>query len=313
MGNTFHFLVRAAFTNNPSRKQQGRYEKEFLRWQEGRRSGGDFENAEPTSPITFAKALALSDETEFETAFKDVRKHLKGSLADAARFFRYLDTNKDGDISKLEFKDGLEQLGVQLEDVTFETLWDRLDLDGDGVLTKDEITTGLFPPASKERFDLLIPLYQSYKDYSRHQIEGLFNKKVVPFEDMRSTKPWKPRRKKRGGVGGGSSVLTAGASVGSGVDSSSMDSIMGGESAANIEGQYSFTSSLGEDHQQQQQHQQQPPSKSTSTLYERTMAKMNARKKAAAAAAAQQQQQQQSLNLQSSSSLPSEQWSSGFL
>ena len=36
----------------------------------------------------------------YDSAFREVLKKLKGGMSDAARFFRFLDINKDGDISK---------------------------------------------------------------------------------------------------------------------------------------------------------------------------------------------------------------------
>jgi hypothetical protein len=36
----------------------------------------------------------------YDSAFREVLKKLKGGMSHAARFFRFLDINKDGDISK---------------------------------------------------------------------------------------------------------------------------------------------------------------------------------------------------------------------
>ena len=125
----------------------------------------EIEGTNPTQPFSMGEALAEAERGVAEAAFKEVRKMLKMRHIDPTQLFQILDRNADGGVSYEELNGGLNILNVHFDEHHLEALWNRIDADGDGVLTREELRLGLFP-GSNVSGSHVKRLYGAYKGYA---------------------------------------------------------------------------------------------------------------------------------------------------
>lgn len=106
-------------------------------------------------------------------------QHLFISYKTLKQAFREIDINRNGLLSKSEFKDGLRILKVGTRSMLenhVDDLFDRLDLDNSGSITLDEMTADTADPLVKRLVKYLTEVRKDF--HSRHENES--SKKIDP-------------------------------------------------------------------------------------------------------------------------------------
>lgn len=110
--------------------------------------------------VAFAVPVALADEKADDT--KPAKKGKLAGKVDKSKMFETMDANKDGKISKDEFKAGMEKAAEKLKeraadkggkaagalDKIADKVFEKLDADKDGSVSKEEFEKGEFDPSN---------------------------------------------------------------------------------------------------------------------------------------------------------------------
>jgi len=78
-----------------------------------------------------------------------------GGILGLGKVFRRMDDNNSGDLSYEEFKNGLRDTGLQLNDEEYSAIFIEFDKDGNGGIKYDEFLKAIRPPMGKMRLNLI--------------------------------------------------------------------------------------------------------------------------------------------------------------
>lgn len=113
--------------------------------------------------VAFAVPVALADDDKKTDDTKPAKKGKLAGKVDKSKLFETMDANKDGKISKDEFKAGMEKAAEKLKeraadkgggkaagmlDKMADKVFDKLDADKDGSVSKEEFEKGGFDPSN---------------------------------------------------------------------------------------------------------------------------------------------------------------------
>jgi hypothetical protein len=111
----------------------------------------------------FAVPVAFADDDDKKADDKTAKKGKLAGKVDKAKMFEQMDANKDGKLSKDEFKAGLEKMAEKLKekagdkgggkaagmlDKIADKVFEKLDADKDGSISKEEFEKGEFDPSN---------------------------------------------------------------------------------------------------------------------------------------------------------------------
>jgi len=137
----------------------------------------------------FSKLSALKRSLLMEIASKLPMKHSKS----IAEFFQFLDNTKgDGGITRADLERGFAGCGIKDPSVAAKT-FDSLDINGDGVLTFNELAAGVlvvFDGLLKERFRALFQRHDKNQDgfLDREELGEFLGSAVLQFAASESHK-----------------------------------------------------------------------------------------------------------------------------
>lgn len=102
-----------------------------------------------------------------------------------ARMFRIIDDDLNRRIDYSEFKKGIHDYGLSLEQNQLQELFTRFDKDGNGVVDFDEFLTSLRPPMSQHRKNLIMKAFSKLDKthdgvITTEDLKGVYNVKHHP-------------------------------------------------------------------------------------------------------------------------------------
>lgn len=104
------------------------------------------------------KALAKTTDPLEKLRLQCLQRGANG-IKGLARTFKIMDDDGSRSIDYREFKKGLHDYGVSLEDEQIKALYDQLDRDHSGTIDFDEFLRALRPPMSNHRKELILKAF----------------------------------------------------------------------------------------------------------------------------------------------------------
>lgn len=104
----------------------------------------------------------IAPENRGYLSYEDFKNYIYSIEQDIVASFKALDTKRDGKLDFEELRDGLERLGIEIDDERAELFFNILDTDEDGFISYEEwVQFLLFVPLNSD--DKVVPLQAAYE------------------------------------------------------------------------------------------------------------------------------------------------------